>query len=238
MYKIIAFFCVFIIGGLIGRAYDIIILKDAGIIQAKVNQVTDKEIKYHDFGDSQDKEIFPGEIYMISLENQGNIYFNEEGKRWTGEPQRPDYKKHDVVYLKEGAEIPAEEIKITENEVSFKVKDIRKWKGFKGLLGLNKSNLVVKPREDIFLIRYKTGLIDIVSPFDVKVSAPETPQEPAIVTIFHELQPGETLASVAEKYEVTVEDIADWNDLRKSKGKYIAAPGTQLLIYTNKNSGK
>ena len=45
--------------------------------------------------------------------------------------------------------------------------------------------------------------------------------------MIHEVQTGETLASIAAAYKVSVRDLLTWNRLSSN----VVNPGTRLLIY-------
>lgn len=49
----------------------------------------------------------------------------------------------------------------------------------------------------------------------------------AAVQMIHEVQTGETLASIAAAYKVSVRDLLTWNRLSSN----VVNPGTRLLIY-------
>lgn len=50
---------------------------------------------------------------------------------------------------------------------------------------------------------------------------------PAAVQLVHEVQPGETLASIAGAYKVSVRDLLTWNRLASN----VVEPGSRLIVY-------
>lgn len=60
-------------------------------------------------------------------------------------------------------------------------------------------------------------------------AAPTAPRNaaPAAVQLVHEVQQGETLASIAAAYKVSVRELLTWNRLASN----VVEPGTRLLVY-------
>lgn len=209
-------------------AYDHIIFRDARESDGKVVQLGNDKIVFQDSSNMENSEITPAGIYMISIEKQGNVYFNEEGKRWTGESESANPSKTDIIYLAEGQEIAASKVRMTQDEVCFIPR--KKWKGLKNLF--SKSDEVCVSRDAVFLIKYQNGIVDIVTPF-AQAEPEEIVPETKTVVKFHEFKAGDTLDSIAKTYGVSVDEIVEWNDLKKIRGKYSLGIGTQLLIYVN-----
>lgn len=52
---------------------------------------------------------------------------------------------------------------------------------------------------------------------------------------FHKVRAGDTLYSIAKKYDVSIKDLADWNDLKVKNG---VKAGKKLVIYQNDDNSK
>lgn len=213
---------------------DHIILRNGRESDVKLIQVNDEKIIFTLIGDRTkiQRETPSKDIYMVYLEKQGNIYFSADGKRKTGEPKRIDPKKNDVIYLVSGAEIGAEDIVISEDFIKYKVKKQGFLKSSVNEVSLNKS--------EVFMVRYKSGMVDVITSLDApEVKEEPTPaeeikkpeSEPKSVVIFHAVAKGENLHKIAEKYNVTPQQIIEWNDLpaKTSISKQLTV-GMQLMI--------
>ena len=100
------------------------------------------------------------------------MYMTPEGKRVTGETNRANAKKYDVIYLVRGAEIAAENIKITENDIHYSIKS--KAVGIKGLIGKGSVAETVLAKSEVFMIRYRSGMSDIITPVEnTEVNKPD-----------------------------------------------------------------
>lgn len=169
---------------------------------------------------------------MVYIEKQGNVYLNTDGKRRTGESKRVDPKKYDAIYLVNGAEIGAIDIKMTDSEVSYTT----------GTLGrFSKGNFKESTigKSDVFMIRYKSGMVDIITPIDKpqqpEIEPEQTATEPQLVVVFHEVKKGDTLEKIATEYNVSVDDLREWNDISKrTKSTGLLSSGMQLMIYQPK----
>lgn len=221
---------------------DHIILRDGTEADVKLYQVTDRKVVYSlsKKENAGRKEIPSSDVYMVYIEKQGNIYFDRNGQRTTGESAKVDPRKSDTIYLIEGAEIPAENIRISSDHVHFSVS--KKRSGLSGLKDLfsgnrNESDESSISKDKVFMIRYRSGMIDIITPIDLPVEpevteAPDTEPEPEFKVVFHSVEAGETLTSIAEKYNVTPEQIMEWNDLPARHGKKVRLKtDMQLMIY-------
>lgn len=226
-------------------ASDHIIFRNGRETDVKLYQISDDKITFGYIGDKTDNqnEVPSKDVYMVYVEKQGNVYITAEGKHFTGESKRVDAKRNDVIYLIRGAEIAADNIKITENDIHYSVK--AKGSGIKGLMGLGETSEAVLGRPEVFMIRYKSGLIEIITPIDnVEKSEPDTTavvenKQPEFVVVFHEVSRGETLEDLSSEYNVTPEQIIEWNDLpQKTKPTRSLTAGMQLMIYQPKEETK
>ena len=175
---------------------------------------------------------------MVYIEKQGNVYITPDGKRFTGESKRADAKRNDVIYLIRGVEIAADNIKISENNIHYSVKS--KGAGITGLIGKGNISEVILDKSEVFMIRYRSGMSDIITPIEiVEESVSDTTtvenQQPQFIVIFHAVSKGENLEKLSSKYNVTPEQIIEWNDLpQKTKPTSSLTVGMQLMIYQPK----
>lgn len=238
--RFLIFACVLLSANSILSAADHIILRDGRESDVKLIQINDSKIVFLvPSGKTMAQQELPAsDVYMVYIEKQGNVYITPEGKRRTGESKRVDPKKQDAVYLVDGAEIGCEDIKIDDEGVSFTIKS-NSGNGLKDALfaksGANKS-IVTFPKSNVFMIRYKSGMVDVITPFgtlqDAPVAEETTDDTPKMVVVWHAVKRGETLAKVAEIYNVTTDDIIEWNDLSKrTRPSAPLAVGSQLMIY-------
>ena len=160
------------------------------------------------------------DLYMIKYKERGNVYFNEDGTRITGENRKLD-KTANLIYLTTGREIPAWDVNFGAQEVSYS--DARRD---------GKRTSIAS--DEIFLIKYIDGSKDIITSIEKKEPVEEkkeTDNTPQFKVIFHTVQQGETIASIAEKYGVTNADIREWNEFSpKQKDNGRLPVGKQLMI--------
>lgn len=207
---------------------------DVDLIQISNNKVY---FKFTNDKTNERKEIDLSEIYMLYLNKQGNIYISESGERITGESTRVNFKKYDVIYLVKGGEIGARNIKVSNGIVTY----TEYAKG--DLLGniMGKVNAVEKSiaQEEVFMIKYRNGMNDILTSIENKPKIEEEKTEenvePELKVVFHSVESGETLETISEKYNVTIDNIKEWNDLPKTQPtKRALKVGMQLMIYQPK----
>ena len=221
---------------------DHIILRNGQEFDVKLHQITNDNIIYSPNGNkSVARESVPTkDVYMVYIEKQGNIYLTQDGKRITGESNRIDPKKYDVIYLVSGREVGAKSIILTENEIKYT--PVKRSGLLVGILNTPEfdDNQTLQNQE-VFMIRYKSGMIDVITPID-KIDEPveeiveEESHTPQYIVLFHAVTKGQNLKNIADKYNVTVAEIIEWNDLpKKSKPMVPLTTGMQLMIYQPKN---
>lgn len=217
---------------------DHIIFRNGQESDVRLYQVDDEKIVFSycvDYAQER-QEIASKEVYMIFIEKQGNVYFTSDGKRITGETDRVNPKKYNAIYLVKGQEIPADEIKVEEDVIKFSYTD--KGKGLKKVKIWDRK--VVEGtlnKSDVFFIRYKSGMVDIITPLDAptepKQSKPSNDVEYSVV--YHKVVKGETVEDIASKYNVSVQDVIVKNDLpRTTKPTTRLQAGKELMIYKPK----
>lgn len=221
-------------------AYDHIIFRNGKETDVKLYQITDNKIIFGYIGDNTgiQHDVASKDVFMVYIEKQGNVYIAPDGKRFTGESKRADAKRNDVIYLIRGGEIAADNIKITENDIHYSVKSNNT--GIKGVIGKRDISEAVLTRSEVFMIRYKSGMADIITPIEiVEKNEADTivveNQQPQFIVVFHAVAKGDNLEKLSSKYHVTPEQIIEWNDLpQKTKSTSPLTTGMQLMIYQPK----
>lgn len=220
-------------------AHDHIILRNGQEKDVKLYQINDEKIVYSNISDKKgiQYEIPSKDVYMVYIEKQGNVYITPDGKRLTGESKRVDSKKYDVIYLIKGGEIAGENVRITETDILY---SINKATGIGAIIGYKGSvHDTILNKSDVFMIRYRSGMIDVITPIETVEQVEETncneKQQPEYKVVFHSVVKGETLSKVAIKYDVTSEQLIEWNDLSSNtKPTAPLTAGMQLMIYQPK----
>lgn len=173
---------------------------------------------------------------IAKQENLGNwqIYRYNDLKR--GESLDPG----EIVYLKPKKRKGSEEmVTVKEGE---SMRDISQQYGIK-LKHLYKKNRLspgeeVKPGEVLVLQRKAAVAPATVDPESQKTEEPVKPVEPVKtkenISGFHEVKAGETLYAIAVKYQVTVSELMNWNNLGNTDIK----TGQILVVKKGINSGK
>lgn len=221
-------------------AYDHIIFRNGRETDVKLYQITDDKIIFGYIGDKTgtQHEVASKDVFMVYIEKQGNMYITPDGKRLTGESKRADAKRNDVIYLIRGMEIAADNIKITEDNIHYSVKS--KGAGIRGLMGKEYINEATLAKTEVFMIRYRSGMADIITPIEiVEENVADTTvvenQQPQFIVVFHAVSKGENLEKLSSKYSVTPEQIIEWNELpSRIKPTSPLTIGMQLMIYQPK----
>ncbi len=223
-------------------ALDHIILRNGQAFDVKLHQITDDAVVYKLNGDSDaELESTPSkDVYMVYIEKQGNIYLTPDGKRITGEANRVDRKKYDAIYLVSGQEVGAKNIKVTEDAVIYT--PVKKGGLLSNIIGSsNSGGRRAYSHPEVFMIRYKSGMTDVITPLDIvdepeeEVIAQPKEGEAHHIIFYHSVKKGETIQKIAQLYNATTTQIIEWNGLRNnSKLNAPLTPGTQLTIYLPK----
>lgn len=211
-------------------AQDFVILANGEEIDCKLNSVSDESIQIAITRRSGLKkhtmtETYPlNEVYMIKGGKRGTTFI-VDGKRII-KPSSDIPKDANIIYLLEGGEIPAWNITLGANGVVSYKKEKKTFED---------QHLLAS---QIFMIKYTDDSKDIFnSPLAVAQkkaeSAPKPDPEPKaeLKVVFHTVKQGETLAGIAERYDVSVDDIKEWNELGNAlSGQYRPKANTQLMI--------
>lgn len=135
---------------------DIILRRDGKELQVKVIQVSNQNTTYT-LADKHDKNTYhmpTSEIYMVKYEKRGNMFFTEKGERFFGSENGSLPSDATIIYLREGEEIVAYDMKMSTQKITYK-------KSKK-----NKDTKVFDiPKSSVFLIKYPDGTKDIISEF-------------------------------------------------------------------------
>lgn len=223
-------------------AKDRIMLRSGLEMSVKVVQVGNEQIIYKesDDEDASEQALDIKDVYMISYETRGIVYITQDGKRVSEDAvstKRIKEKAPQWVYLVEGKVYPAYNLQILEDQIVFdRIVGVKK-----GFLSnkVEMASMALK-KEEVFLIKYLDGSKDIITEFKPKEPQknpePETeveePQEEEQQVIFHNVKSGDTLAKLAKRYNVTIEDIKEWNDLpEKLKPTARLQTDMQLMLY-------
>lgn len=153
-------------------AQDHIIFRNGIESDVKLYQINDEKVVYSYIGDKTSSlyDAPSNNVYMVYINKHGNIYITPNGKRITGESKRADVKHKDVIYLVKGAEIAADDEKITESHIRYTVKN--KGKGITlGLIGNclirnGGSSEALLEKSEVFMIRYRSGMVDVITPIE------------------------------------------------------------------------
>lgn len=135
-------------------AQDAIIFRDGRVKSVKIIQTNNDKTLFRESDNKKAPEEYVEntKVFMLKFKTRGNVVFNSNGERIlaTSEPTQIP-KDAVVVYYKDGREVPAYNLTMDENVVSFKTEK-------KG-----KDRPVFSPKSDVFMIRYPDGTRDILT---------------------------------------------------------------------------
>lgn len=212
---------------------DIIMLRDGSSVEAKIQQISGKSVKFKNETSGVKLDELPvTDIYMIKYAKRGNVFFTKEGNRKTGEVNEAD-SRATLIYTTDYREIPAYDLEFDVDKIIYRSQKANKKnpQPARHVLGLFQ----------VFMIIYPDGTSEIVTELDKvpsytepeqKTAAAAAQQEELLKVVFHAVRQGETLQAIADRYDVTPEQIVEWNELpATTKAASRLKPGQQLMIY-------
>lgn len=149
---------------------DIILLRDGTSIQAKVQQISGKSVKFKNESSGVKLDELPvTDIYMIKYAKRGNVFFTKEGNRKTGEEHEID-SRATVIYTTDYREIPAYDLEFDVDKIIYRSQkaDKKNPQPIRHVMGLFQ----------VFMIIYPDGTSEIVTELDKVPSYATQPTEP------------------------------------------------------------
>lgn len=135
-------------------AQDAIIYRDGRVKTVKIIQTNnDKTLfKESDNKKATEEYVENSKVFMLKFKTRGNVVFNSHGERILTTSEHLQIPKDAiVVYYKDGREVPAYNLTMDANVVSFKTSK-------KG-----KDSPIFSPKAEVFMIRYPDGTRDILT---------------------------------------------------------------------------
>ena len=135
-------------------AQDAIIFRDGRVKSVKIIQTNNDKTLFRESDNKKAPEEYVEntKVFMLKFRTRGNVVFNSNGERIlaTSEPTQIP-KDAIVVYYKDGREVPAYNLTMDANVVSFKTNK------------KTKDRPVFSPKSEVFMIRYPDGTRDILT---------------------------------------------------------------------------
>ena len=135
-------------------AQDAIIFRDGRVKSVKIIQTNNDKTLFRESDNKKAPEEYVEntKVFMLKFRTRGNVVFNSNGERIlaTSEPTQIP-KDAVVIYYKDGREVPAYNLTMDANVVSFKTNK------------KTKDRPVFSPKSEVFMIRYPDGTRDILT---------------------------------------------------------------------------
>lgn len=135
-------------------AQDAIIFRDGRVKSVKIIQTNNDKTLFRESDNKKapEEHVENTKVFMLKFRTRGNVVFNSNGERIlaTSEPTQIP-KDAVVVYYKDGREVPAYNLTMDANVVSFKTNK------------KTKDRPVFSPKSEVFMIRYPDGTRDILT---------------------------------------------------------------------------
>ena len=135
-------------------AQDAIIYRDGRVKEVKIIQTNNDKTLFKEAGNKHAAEEYVDnkQVFMLKFKTRGNVVFNANGERILATSERIQIPKDAVVvYYKDGREVPAYNLTMDANVVSFKPDKKAK----------NRS--IYSAKSEVFMIRYPDGTRDILT---------------------------------------------------------------------------
>lgn len=150
--SLILFFAAF---GMRAFSQDLIIYRDGRVREAKIVQTNnDKTLfKESDSKRAAEEYVDNSKVFMLKFKTRGNVVFNGKGERILTTSESVQMPKDAIiVYYKDGREVPAYNLTMDADNLSFRTSKSKK-----------KSVPVSSPKSEVFMISYPDGTRDILT---------------------------------------------------------------------------
>ena len=217
-----------------GRAKtDVIIMRDGRIVEGKVNQMTQHSVRFNNSTSGVKLDELPlKSVYMIKSSGRGSLFITETGQRKSA-PQIKINPKSTVVYTRDYSEIPVLTLDFDTGKIVYTTEKATK---------KNPAKQYFIDQNNVFLIVYPDGTSDVMA--DLTIAEEEKPepgptenveQQDNLTVVFHTAKQGDNLKNVAERYNVDINELREWNEINaKTRDTSNLKPGQQLMIYVKK----
>lgn len=135
-------------------AQDAIIYRDGRVKEVKIIQTNNDKTLFKEAGNKHAAEDYVDnkQVFMLKFKTRGNVVFNANGERILTTSERIQIPKDAiVVYYKDGREVPAYNLTMDANVVSFKPNKKAKYRP------------IYSAKSEVFMIRYPDGTRDILT---------------------------------------------------------------------------
>ena len=135
-------------------AQDAIIYRDGRVKEVKIIQTNNDKTLFKEAGNKHATEEYVDnkQVFMLKFKTRGNVVFNANGERILATSERIQIPKDAiVVYYKDGREVPAYNLTMDANVVSFKPSKKAK------------NRPIYSAKSEVFMIRYPDGTRDILT---------------------------------------------------------------------------
>lgn len=199
-------------------AQDAIIFRDGRVKSVKIIQTNNDKTLFRESDNKKAPEEYVEntKVFMLKFRTRGNVVFNSNGERIlaTSEPTQIP-KDAVVVYYKDGREVPAYNLTMDANVVSFKTDK------------KTKDRPVFSPKSEVFMIRYPDGTRDILTNLAVEEQQQrEREAEEARIKAQREAEKAEEADSI--KAAVTEEAASATNP---KKATIITKKGVRMKVW-------
>ena len=146
------------------NAQDMMLLRNGDEIQCKVDMISNGTVSYQENGTKS--QMPTTQLYMIKYEKRGNAFFNSDGESsYNSESSSAKLSKKDIaIYLCDGGEVIASEVKLSKETVDYKTSNKKTWNAITGFLPVKKSgDWSSLNKEKVFLIRYFDGSREVIN---------------------------------------------------------------------------
>ena len=136
------------------HAQDAIIFRDGRVKSVKIIQTNNDKTLFKESGNKNASEEYVEntKVFMLKFKTRGNVVFNGNGERILTTSEHVQIPKDAiVVYYKDGREVPAYNLTMDANTVSFKTTKKAK------------DRPIFSPKSEVFMIRYPDGTRDILT---------------------------------------------------------------------------